>query len=174
MKSVIPFIFVCLVTGLVNCSKDIVPCTTVVPQATLDAVPKAQLATDIGRITNYLTGAGITAIEDPSGLRYVITTPGSGASPCLQGNVTVTYSGRTLRTDGTLNPVTFDASTGSVTFLLQSLILGWQVGFLKLQAGSSATLYIPSGLGYGTVSRTSIPANSVLVFNVQLVSFAQP
>jgi FKBP-type peptidyl-prolyl cis-trans isomerase len=40
-----------------------------------------------------------------------------------------------------------------------------------MQAGGSAILLIPSALGYGGQSHGPIPANAVLIFNVQMVSF---
>ncbi len=175
MKRIALFVIIGLITGLTKCSTDAVVCTKSVAQATLDAVPKTQLAIDIGRISTFLSANSITATEDPSGLRYVVTTLGTGQTPCLSNTVTVSYSGKVLLATGpsagTLATTTFDANSG-VAFGLSGLILGWQIAFPKFPAGTSATLYVPSGLAYGTSSPTTkIPSNSVLVFNVQLISF---
>jgi FKBP-type peptidyl-prolyl cis-trans isomerase FkpA/FKBP-type peptidyl-prolyl cis-trans isomerase FklB len=58
----------------------------------------------------------------------------------------------------------------AVTFpSLSGLIQGWQIGFQLLGQGSIATLYIPSGLGYGPSGSGPIPANANLIFDVSLV-----
>ena len=50
------------------------------------------------------------------------------------------------------------------------MIRGWDEGIMLLNEGSKATLYIPSGLGYGTRgSGKVIPPNSPLIFEVELV-----
>jgi FKBP-type peptidyl-prolyl cis-trans isomerase FkpA len=173
MKRIGLFVIIALMTGLTNCSTDAVVCTKTVDQAKLDAVPKNQLAVDIGRISQFLAAGSVTAVEDVSGLRYVVTKLGTGQTPCLSNSVTVNYSGKVLQSSNTqLAAANFDASTAATTFGLSGLILGWQVAFPKFPAGTTATLYVPSGLAYGTSSpSTKIPANSVLVFQVELVSF---
>jgi len=143
-----------------------VPCTKAVPSGTWTQLNQTQLQQDIQAIDAYLTTNNITAIKDPSGLRYVITIPGTGDGPCLENLVVVTYTGKLL-SDATV----FDSTIDPVAFYLNQLIAGWQIGFLKLNKGARATLYIPSGLAYGTVSQAKIPANSNLVFDVELVSF---
>jgi FKBP-type peptidyl-prolyl cis-trans isomerase FkpA len=174
MKKIGLFVSIALVSALVNCSRDAVPCTKAVSQSVIDAVPKAQLAIDIKRIDDYLTANSITHVEDPSGLRYSITTPGTGITPCLESKIVFVYEGRTLLASGpsgTPNPSTFDASTSPATFTLNELILGWQIAFLNFPAGTEATLYIPSGFGYGVQGKApKIPGNSVLIFKVTLIS----
>ncbi|NOT74626.1 MAG: hypothetical protein HOP08_06835 [Cyclobacteriaceae bacterium] len=171
MRRIIQFAFIGLFAGLFNCSTDAFVCIKDVAQARLDAVPKTQLATDIQRIDNYLTANNIVAIQDPTGLRYQIISQGTGQSPCVNSKIAVAYSGRVLLNTGVLAGTTFDSSTGA-TFTLSGLILGWQIAFPKLPNGTTAKLYVPSGLAYGSVAQgTSIPANSVLVFDVELLAF---
>ncbi|MCL4137447.1 UNVERIFIED_CONTAM: hypothetical protein GTU68_015545 [Idotea baltica] len=67
----------------------------------------------------------------------------------------------------------FDSSFGQggvKDFSLQQLIKGWQVGLTKVRTGSKVKLIIPPELGYGAQARPSIPANSTLVFDIELVS----
>jgi len=125
---------------------------------------KEQMEIDLAIIDNYLAGKGIIANVDPSGLRYVISKQGTGATPTLQDVVNVDYVG-TLLSNGS----EFDANTG-VEFPLNNLIKGWQIGFLLLNEGSEATLYIPSGLAYGTTPPRGIPLNANLIFDVTLNS----
>jgi FKBP-type peptidyl-prolyl cis-trans isomerase FkpA len=122
-----------------------------------------QLQKDTEAIDAYLTTNNITALQDPSGLRYVITTQGTGAKPTLTNSIKVKYKG-TLLSNGQI----FDQANSAVVFKLSSLITGWKIGFQLLPAGSKATLYIPSGLAYGTGSVGSIPPNSNLIFEVEL------
>jgi len=122
-----------------------------------------RLAMDIETIDNYLSENDIAAMTDESGLRYVIHEEGDGISPELLDNIHVGYFGTLL---GETDP--FDASD-SISFPLNRLITGWQIGFQLLQEGDSATLYIPSGLGYGTTGSGPIPPNSNLEFIVKLI-----
>lgn len=125
-----------------------------------------QSAVDQKIIQQYLTDHHITtAIAEPNGLYYIPTLAGTGAYPTISSTVTVNYKG--YLTSGTL----FDQSTRPVTFPLTSVIAGWQEGIPLMQTGGKATLIIPSALGYGGQSQSGIPANSVLIFDVELVSF---
>ena len=173
MRKVILFALIGMVVGLMNCSTDMKVCVKEVNPETIAAVPQAQLTIDIARIKTYTNSlTGVTVVEDPSGLRYSVTTAGpAGDTPCLSSSVTFAYSGRVLLPNNTsLSSVPFDSSPSAV-FNLSSLILGWQVAFPKFPAGTVVTLYIPSGLAYGTRNQTGIPANSVLVFDVSLIAF---
>lgn len=170
MKRIAFFVLIGLMVGLANCSTDAVVCSKNVDQARIDAVPKNQLNIDITRITNYLSANNITNVTvDPSGLRYTINKTATGNTPCLSNTIVVNYSGRILNPSGSLSSTTFDAGS-NVALPLSGLILGWQIAFPKFAPATQATLYIPSGLAYGTSPSGSIPANSVLVFEVTLVS----
>lgn len=48
------------------------------------------------------------------------------------------------------------------------LIVGWITALQYMKEGDRVELYIPSALGYGTQSQSSIPANSVLIFDLKL------
>ena len=114
----------------------------------------------------YITRAGITdATKDNRGFYYKIVTEGTGVNPTLSSKVTIYYKG-TL-TNGSI----FD-QTGAApaTFSLNQLILGWQYGLPLIKPGGKIILYLPPSLGYGSSAAGSIPANSVLIFEVQLVS----
>jgi FKBP-type peptidyl-prolyl cis-trans isomerase len=91
----------------------------------------------------------------------------------------VNYSGFLLNTNGTLG-TEFDSNTNSqfghvtpFSFTLGDgqVIPGWDEAFALLPVGTVAQLIIPPSLGYGsTGSGSSIPPNSILVFDVTLVS----
>ena len=120
-------------------------------------------------VQDYLVANSITAIEHCSGMYYVIDNPGTGRTPEICNNVTVTYTGRL--TDGTI----FDQSTAPVSFPLSNLIAGWKNGIPLIKEGGSIKLIIPPSLAYGTQPRFDqdgnlvIPANSILVMDIGLI-----
>jgi FKBP-type peptidyl-prolyl cis-trans isomerase FkpA len=125
-----------------------------------------QLAKDLKKIEQYLSENNLDAESTPSGLHYVMEVEGAGGHPNINSTVTVHYRGELL--DGTV----FDETgTDPVTFSLLNVIPGWQEGLQLFKIGGKGTLIVPSGLGYGRSSVGGIPANSVLVFDVELVDF---
>jgi FKBP-type peptidyl-prolyl cis-trans isomerase len=118
-------------------------------------------------LEQYITRANLTSTvtKDSRGFYYQILTPGTGATPTLSSKVTVFYKG-TL-TNGNI----FDQTNANpVTFGLNQLILGWQYGIPLVKAGGRVMLYLPPSLGYGSQTTGSIPANSVLIFDITLQS----
>ena len=103
-----------------------------------------------------------------SGLKYIMLKEGSGSSPVPGNNVSVHYSGYLL--DGTKfdssydrgEPITFPLGQGRV-------IKGWDEGIGMLKVGGKAKLIIPPNLAYGDRAIGPIPANSILMFEVELV-----
>ncbi len=126
--------------------------------------PKAP-DTEITALRTYLSGNSITATEHGSGLFYQIITSGTGASVAnLCNTVSVNYVGKL--TNGTQ----FDATTtGPRAFGLSQLIKAWQIGIPLIKAGGTIRLYVPPSLGYGSQAQGSIPANSVLIFDIDLL-----
>jgi FKBP-type peptidyl-prolyl cis-trans isomerase FkpA len=123
-------------------------------------------AIDKKTIETYIADKGLTAQSTSSGLYYVIETPGGTTHPTITSNVSVKYTG--YLTDGTQ----FDSSNGkTVSFPLAQVIVGWQEGLQLFGKGGKGKLLIPSDLGYGASAVGSIPAHSVLIFDVELVNF---
>ena len=116
-------------------------------------------------ILQYISDNNLNAEPTGSGLYYVVNNTGNGDVPDINSIVTVAYKG-TL-TDGTI----FDQSgTSGATFPLSNVIQGWQEGIPLYSEGGSGILLIPSALGYGSQAVGSIPANSVLIFEVTLLN----
>jgi FKBP-type peptidyl-prolyl cis-trans isomerase FkpA len=126
--------------------------------------PSKQAKTDHAIIEEYAKANGLDGQFTDSGLYYVIITPGTDSHPSLSSNVTVDYKGYFL--DGTI----FDQGN-NISFPLTNVIPGWQEGIQLIGSGGKITLLIPSGLAYGSMQRGTIPANSVLGFDVTLHSF---
>jgi FKBP-type peptidyl-prolyl cis-trans isomerase len=71
------------------------------------------------------------------------------------------------------NNQVFDETVGnnSIEFSLSGLIPGWQIGIPLLQRGGKGVFYLPSALGYGSRYAGTIPPNSVLIFDIELLNF---
>ncbi|MEX2234725.1 MAG: FKBP-type peptidyl-prolyl cis-trans isomerase [Cyclobacteriaceae bacterium] len=122
-----------------------------------------QLAKDIAAIDSYLAANNITAIEDASGIRYVILIDSiGGKKPTIDSCVTANYQGLLISDEQE-----FDSGE-NVSFPLNGVIHGWRIGIPLLNVGDSATLYIPSGYAYGPVGIGDVPGNANLIFNVGL------
>jgi len=117
-------------------------------------------------IVSYIADNQIDAVKTDSGLYYQILEEGTGDFPTIVDDVSVHYEGKLL--DGTV----FDSNLDSEPnlFPLANLILGWQEGLQLIQEEGKILLIVPSHLGYGSQALSGIPANSVLVFNVELLS----
>ena len=116
----------------------------------------------------YIKRLGITdAVKDDRGFYYKIITEGTGVNPTVSNNVTIFYKG--MFTNGNI----FDQTEANpATFLLGNLILGWKLGLPLIKPGGSIILYLPPSLAYGDNPdpRSGIPPNSVLIFEIKLVS----
>ncbi len=116
-------------------------------------------------ITAFIDKNNLDAQKSVSGLYYVIDELGSGEQPVANSNVTVAYKGYFL--DGK----TFDESKADgISFGLQQVIKGWTEGIPYFREGGKGKLLVPSHLGYGSQGRPGIPAGSVLIFDVHLIS----
>ena len=93
-----------------------------------------------------------------------------GTGPAAKNGDTVTVHYTGWLTDGTK----FDSSVDKnqpFTFVLgaQQVITGWDAGVAGMQVGGKRKLTIPPDLGYGAQANGPIPANSTLVFEVELL-----
>ena len=118
--------------------------------------------TQVAALTRYIDTNKIVAIKDPRGFYYSIADTGVGARPNQCSITTVNYTGQF--TNGNV----FE-TIHNVNFYLNGVISGWQVGLPLIKNGGIITLYLPPYLAYGQGSTTSIPANSTLIFTIQLV-----
>lgn len=103
-----------------------------------------------------------------SGLKYAVTARGTGATPAAGQVVIVHYTG-TLP-DGTVFDSTRERNTPfAFTLGRKQVIKGWDEGFALLHVGDRATFLVPPELAYGDKQRGSIPPNSTLRFDVELL-----
>lgn len=136
-----------------------------------------QLYADTVKIREFLDANNITGtVKDASGLRFKITSAGSGANAGWYDGVKFTYTGRLLSTGET---IVIGSSEPTETFdsWVVNFMPAFQVGLRRMNAGSNITLYAPSGLAYGprlvSSGKKVIPANSVIIFELSLTEIVQ-
>lgn len=108
---------------------------------------------------------GIEALE--SGILMRCLEKGSGeVRPQQNSIVSVYYTGKLI--DGTVFDTT-DGQNVPACFRVRDLIIGWQAALLRMHAGDRYEIFIPAKYGYGSMKLDGIPANSTLVFELQLL-----
>lgn len=107
----------------------------------------------------------------PSGLQYRVLTEGKGPVASDSTEVEVHYEGSLI--DGSV----FDSSYKrgqAATFRPNQVIKGWKEALTMMPEGSVWNLYIPAELGYGERAQQNIPANSTLIFKVEIIKVKTP
>ncbi|MEP7141897.1 MAG: FKBP-type peptidyl-prolyl cis-trans isomerase [Ferruginibacter sp.] len=135
------------------------------PYTTTTAVA---VAAETVNLKAWLDSRSLPYTQHPSGVFYNIITPGSGATASVCSDVTVKYIGSL--TNGTGFDSSYKRDPSGSLFTLGGLIPGWQLGIPLIQKGGTILLYVPPSLAYGAVAYGPIPANSNLVFKIELVN----
>ena len=107
---------------------------------------------------------GVVVLD--SGLQYKVIEEGSGESPTLTDRVRVHYTGKKI------NGFVFDSShkrNAPAEFAVSGVIKGWTEALQLMKPGAKWELCIPSELAYGAQGPSSIGANQVLLFEVELL-----
>jgi len=118
---------------------------------------------EIAAVQAHITSKGIIAEKHCSGVFYTLENPGTGNNPTPCSNIAIKYKG--YLTNGTV----FDQATSPVGFSLSRLINGWRSVLPLVKAGGRVVLYIPPSLGYGSQASGQIPANSIIIFEIDLI-----
>ena len=145
---------------------------TVQEAPAMTAVPTAPADPQEAFLAANLKKDGWKATE--SGLQYSVAKAVDDAAavkPAQGSEVTVHYEGTLI--DGTV----FDSSYARnepATFPLSNVIRGWQEGVPMMKVGEVWNFAIPPGLGYGARNVGPIPANSVLLFKIELLKAPTP
>ena len=107
----------------------------------------------------------------PSGLQYKVVTEGTGNTPTADDKVKTHYRGTLI--DGT----EFDSSykrNKPAEFPVKGVIKGWTEALQLMKEGGKWELYIPANLAYGERGRPGIPANSTLIYEIELLEILKP
>jgi FKBP-type peptidyl-prolyl cis-trans isomerase FkpA len=114
-----------------------------------------------------LAACGEDGITGPTEITSEEMTVGTGATAAVGDVVTVHYvltlNGTRLESSYGGTPLTFQLGAGQ-------LIPGFERGVLGMRVGGKRRVTVPPALGYGNQPRQGIPANSTLVFEIELVS----
>ncbi|GAB2971095.1 hypothetical protein GCM10027049_00740 [Mucilaginibacter puniceus] len=133
------------------------------------------------KIENYIAGTKLNFNKTASGLRYVITKPGSGPNIAVNDTAVVRYVGRffngkifdtNIKAEAEkakmVNP---DAPYQPIHFVIgqRAVIQGWDEGMQLLNKGAKASFVIPSSLAYGEQGNGPVAPFTPLTFDVEIV-----
>lgn len=137
------------------------------------------IRTEAEQLKDFQTLYKITNPDlSPTGLIFkkLVENP-KGAQVAVGQSVKVNYTGRfsygVLQNDATSGKLIYDSSfnAGTFTFVAGTgaVIAGFDEGILKMRVGEKAALIMPSKIAYGVNGNTTIPPNSPLYFEVEVV-----
>ncbi|WP_170005516.1 FKBP-type peptidyl-prolyl cis-trans isomerase [Pseudopontixanthobacter vadosimaris] len=125
----------------------------------------------IAVVLAVLLAAGVAWATVPDGVEVTTIAPGTGPSPAEDDVVLVNYVGKLA------NGEIFDQAE-QAPLPLEGMIPGFTEGAQKMQKGGTYLIEIPAELGYGEEEKLDpasgevrIPANSTLLFEVELIDF---
>lgn len=129
-------------------------------QEMIDAQTKA--------IERYMADNKLKGEKTESGLYYVRITEGTGPQVKNGQKVTAHYTGTLI--DGTKFDSSLDRGQPFEVVVGQGRVIkGWDEGLQLMKVGEKSKLIIPSALGYGGRDMGTIPANSILVFDMEIL-----
>jgi hypothetical protein len=159
-------------------------CNDLTSSSSSSQVDYAACATDDSELQNQnvdRTGKG--AFPDVTGDDTPVIAAGKGSEPTdkvlvktlKQGDGALVCPGATVKVNyvGALwNGTVFDSSYQKgqpIEFSLDRVVKGWGYGLAHTHVGDRVELVIPASLGYGSQAAGDIPANSTLVFVVDVL-----
>ena len=110
----------------------------------------------------------VCAERTPSGLGYTVLRPASGPKPASDDTVLINYIGY-LASSGTV----FDQNVRA-PLPVDKVIPAFSEGLQMIAKTGIIRLCIPAAMGYGAKAAGPIPANSDLVFQIELLDFKTP
>ena len=100
------------------------------------------------------------------GLQYKVLASGRGAMRPVGADDQVTMNYRVRFIDGS----EFDHQTAATYGVRELVVAGWREALRMMRPGDKWEVYVPPKLAYGSEQRPRIPANSVLIYDIELIS----
>jgi FKBP-type peptidyl-prolyl cis-trans isomerase FklB len=151
--------------------KQVTPAEMQQIQAFARSVSEAAAARTQTAVKDFLerNGRAPGVVTTASGLQYKILAAGDKKAPpiTLADTVTADYRGKLI--DGT----EFDSSYSRgmpTNFPVGGVIRGWQEALVMMKPGAKWQLFIPPELAYGQRAQAKIPAGSLLIFEINVLS----
>lgn len=116
-------------------------------------------------LENFSKEKGVKTLDN--GAMIKLSKKGKGRTPSASDKVTVNYEGKLI------NGVKFDSSYDRkepASFRLTGVISCWTKALQQMRPGAKATVVCPADTAYGNRPVGTIPANSALVFDVELLN----
>ena len=115
--------------------------------------------------------ANFTPVNQVAELQSIDLVEGTGETVPVGATITAHYTGA-LASSGVIFQSSHDFGR-AITFGLDQVIAGWTQGVPGMKVGGTRRLIIPASMAYGASSPSAnIPANSDLVFDIELVALA--
>lgn len=122
------------------------------------------------QINNYIkTKKLVVTDSSTAGLKFIMVKANPSGAVLKSGqSIVVSYTGKFIA--GKKLDNVFDS--GNFTFVLgaRQVVDGFDKGIAKMRVGEKATLIFLSSLGYGANGQGSIPANTPLLFEIEVIS----
>ena len=122
------------------------------------------------QISNYIkTKKLVVTDSSTAGLKFIMVKANPSGAVLKSGqSIVVNYTGKFIA--GKKLDEVFDS--GNFTFILgaKQVVDGFDKGIVKMRVGEKATLIFVSSLGYGANGQGSIPANTPLLFEIEVIS----
>ncbi len=136
----------------------------------LTSKEKAQLHADDNTLRDFFAKNNIKTQKTSSGLYYTITKEGDGNQITAGDTVSINYTGKLI--DGKVFDSNTDSSAHPDPLVIEigkgRIVKGMDEGVQLLKKGSKATIYLPSILAYSTKEHGNVPANSILIFDLEI------
>lgn len=123
---------------------------------------------DIQLIKDYIAANNIPAVEDTKAnyFYHLYSLSTDSISPKANSALLVEVNYKAYLLDGT---VVHDTNGTPEFIALDNAVYGWQLAMPKMHLHDKMLLFLPSRLAYGTQGNGNIPADAVVVFDIELI-----
>lgn len=133
---------------------------------------KVAIVEETKQLEKYLSSKNFKATKTPMGTFVLVETVGDASAKIDSGKVAVLkYRGYTTEGKEFDSNIDTTAKKPLLEVLIgqHSVIPGFEDGLKQFNKGGKGKIFIPASLGYGNVAQPNLPANSNLIFDVEIV-----